>query len=467
MVVALAVLYAMPCALAFRASSSPDVWWHLRVGQWVLEHHAAPWADPFSLYANDRPFIAYSWLFEVVIYSLYHALGPWGLIAYVMAGAIGVTVGVHRLIRMARPPMVVELLLLLGWAITLTAYVTARAWFVSMAAFVIEVGVLLAARRRPRLLWVLPVVFAVWANVHIVFVYGLVLLALAAAEPVIDRLTGRNTSEAPAPLGTMLLVLAVSTAATLLNPYHVRVYLAVRDFWRARGQFDYINELVAPQFRTVWDWVVLAAALAATFALARMPRLRAFFVMLLALAVAVSFRSQHHSWMVVVVAAVMVPAVPWSGLGVARLAVRPIDVGAIAGLVLVIMLATVAGRGVSTSSLQTWLEKPFPAAAVRVIKERGYRGPLYNDLDWGSYLIWALPELPVSIDGRTYLQGDRRILRSIATWSGQPDWDLDPELAAARLVVARRTSSLAGLLRRDSKFEMVHEDELAAVFVRK
>jgi hypothetical protein len=93
-------------------------------------------------------------------------------------------------------------------------------------------------------------------------------------------------------------------------------------------------------------------------------------------------------------------------------------------------------------------------------------GPLYNDFNWGGYLIWRLPELRVSIDGRTNLYGDGRIARSNATWSGVHDWQTDSELTQARLVIGYVNAPLSSLLRSDSRFRLVYEDELAVVFVQ-
>ncbi len=100
-----------------------------------------------------------------------------------------------------------------------------------------------------------------------------------------------------------------------------------------------------------------------------------------------------------------------------------------------------------------------------MIAEREYAGPLFNDFNWGGYLIWALPGLPVSIDGRTNLHGDERIMRFGRTWAGLPGWQGDPELSRAGVVLAPAESALASLLIHDRRFECVYEDELAWVFV--
>ena len=107
----------------------------------------------------------------------------------------------------------------------------------------------------------------------------------------------------------------------------------------------------------------------------------------------------------------------------------------------------------------------FPVEAARMVEEQGYAGPLFNDFNWGGYLIWALPELPVSIDGRTNLHGDERIVRFGQTWSGLPGWEKDPDLARAGVVIAQANSALASLLLHDRRFIQVHQDDVAHVFV--
>src|SRR5262245_9169499 len=55
--------------------TDPDLWWHLRTGQWIVEHRELPQTDPFSLYGQGRPWVAYSWLFELLLFGLYRLFG--------------------------------------------------------------------------------------------------------------------------------------------------------------------------------------------------------------------------------------------------------------------------------------------------------------------------------------------------------------------------------------------------------
>jgi hypothetical protein len=80
-------------------------------------------------------------------------------------------------------------------------------------------------------------------------------------------------------------------------------------------------------------------------------------------------------------------------------------------------------------------------------------------------LIWSLPRLLVSMDGRMNVHGDQRIERSVKTWSGVKGWESDPELMEARLVIGDVNHTLTNVLRTNSRFKSVYEDDVAVVFV--
>ena len=120
---------------------------------------------------------------------------------------------------------------------------------------------------------------------------------------------------------------------------------------------------------------------------------------------------------------------------------------------------------ISERTLESRAAQWFPAAAAAVVEERGYAGPLYNHFDWGGYLMWRLRSLPVALDGRGNVPGRKGRGNPHVVWEGQRGWDADPELSAARLVIAQIDKPLASLLKLDPRFELVYEDAIAAVFV--
>ena len=51
-----------------------DIWWHVRSGEWILDHRRVPWLDPFTFASSDRVWIDLHWGFQVAI-ALAHRLG--------------------------------------------------------------------------------------------------------------------------------------------------------------------------------------------------------------------------------------------------------------------------------------------------------------------------------------------------------------------------------------------------------
>ena len=149
---------------------------------------------------------------------------------------------------------------------------------------------------------------------------------------------------------------------------------------------------------------------------------------MLGFAAVLAFRSQRDVWAMAAVGALILAS---TITGSARAAIRlPKMAPALA--VLAAGLAVLAGfRAMhgNNAQLATQLAKELPVRAVEAVRAKGYAGPLYNDYNWGGYLIWAL-RVPVSIDGRQNLYGDQRIDRSMATWSAQPDWASDAQLTS-------------------------------------
>jgi hypothetical protein len=297
-------------------------------------------------------------------------------------------------------------------------------------------------------------------------------LTLACTAPLIDRVLGRGeTGEHADRAGSrtwwQLVALTVACfLATLCNPYHLRLYGVVVDYAAQTGAYDLVEEHLAMDFRAVWNWAQLALALGAAFALGRRHRVSSFEGLLLIAAAYLAFHSRRDLWFMVLTALAIMTSGERSETFLAdRFPMTPRRVVTLCMGVVLVLAVIGWQQDLSLSGLNRAVEEKFPVGAAAFVAQHGYPGPLYNPFDWGGYLIWRLPELPVAMDGRTNLHGVERIKRSYATWSGQPGWEGDPELGAARLVIGGVKTPLAILLRREPRYELVYEDRLAVVYV--
>jgi hypothetical protein len=79
--------------------SDPDIWWHLATGRWILQHHALPMTDPFSSYGLGKPWIVYSWMFDVIVQLLYRLFGYAAIVYFEVLIRMALAVALFHLVR--------------------------------------------------------------------------------------------------------------------------------------------------------------------------------------------------------------------------------------------------------------------------------------------------------------------------------------------------------------------------------
>jgi hypothetical protein len=358
---------------------------------------------------------------------------------------------------------------------------TAQPWLFTILFFTIELYLLLQACERNQPAWLLPLIplFILWANIHIQFVYGLGLIgifALAGSIPVGTKWiepVGREWSLRPAWLWGLL---AASILSTLMNPYGWRMYSVVIQYGTDSVPFAIISELRALEFRSFTDWTALLLVCSAWFSLGVARRKSVVFMCLMAISCWFGFRSARDIWFPVIISALVLA----SRMRPSQDEGRRFDwVCWATALPLGIAFALAAPvlTGTFESTLHKAVGEHFPDKASAYIQSHALKGPLYNSFNWGGYLIWRLPNLPVTIDGRwpvfrqtSILYGrinnheDKQLTRAIDTLMGK-NWAEDPELRKANTILLERDCALASVLRSDSRFRLVYEDQIAAIFV--
>ncbi|MBI2819852.1 MAG: hypothetical protein HYX73_07720, partial [Acidobacteria bacterium] len=168
--------------VAVRAQKNPmdpDSWWHVAVGERILQDASFPETDPFSFTVTGNPWIAYEWLGEVLMAS---AAKMWGLQG-------------HSFVLLLTSSL---LCLLLYYY----AYLRSRNWKAAFAACAVVLplaGIFFTFRPQlfgyvfllltliclerfrqgnQRAIWALPLIFLVWVNTHGSFAFGLFVVGL-------------------------------------------------------------------------------------------------------------------------------------------------------------------------------------------------------------------------------------------------------------------------------------------------
>jgi hypothetical protein len=206
--------------LSLAPIADPDVFWHLAVGRYIATHRALPWTNLWSFTAPDHPFLASSWLYDLLLYGAHRLGGIAGvhvLTALSVGAAFAVLFGACRT-RGASPGWAAATAIAL--ALGSEARFTPRPQTFSYLFLALVSWLLLRSREQPRWreLWVVPVLLALWANLHAGVVFGVVLVGCHVLGHWARLLPGRASAIPRRAVVTGVGALLVCFLAVLLNP---------------------------------------------------------------------------------------------------------------------------------------------------------------------------------------------------------------------------------------------------------
>ncbi len=450
-----------------------DVWLHLKAGDWIIQHRAMPHVDPFSRTAAGRPWIAYSWIYEVLLSLGYRWFGLVGLGLSGTIVTLTVAYSVFWMINRLSGRFWFSCILAIGACYSFLFNIMPRPAFASMALLCVMLTLILEASRsgQVKLLYWLPLVFLFWANIHIQFVYGIFLLGIFVSVNLAQRLiTYFGFSPAWLPAGTLpadklLVIFAACVLATGVGPYSFHLYQVVYSYSKAKIPYSIVAELLPLDFHSPRHYVELLLAGAAFYSVGWNKKIDVFKLALLAACSFVAFRTLRDAWFICIPAAACIADLR-PAPAERQHAVRFPQIMAVAGVVVLSLLLFAHQLEFDTAGLDRAVRSNFPVDAADFIRQHHVEGPLYNTFRWGDFLIWYLPEYPVAIDGRTDLYGDEMVERSIMT-AGGFSYSQDPDLSASRVVLLQRRTPLVKFLIPDPQFEQIYQDDVAVVFRRR
>jgi hypothetical protein len=369
-----------------------DTWWQLRTGQVILATGSVPTRDIFSSTVSGAYWPNHEWLALAIFYGLYTIgglpallLGCTALVVLAWAGIVQLSEGPGR-VRAA--------------AVLLAMPAQSVIWSARPHLFsLLLVVVALLLLTRPRLHWLYPPLFLLWANLHAGVAFGGVVLVVAALTAIVTEARGGWRAVACRSCASVhwALITLLSGLATVLNPLGFGLWWYILDSFGDTTR-TYLSEWQPPNL----DWPasypffgLVALTLAAVLVCWRSWRgQRDWTLLLLALLFGwLGFRSMRHTAFFAVVAAPLLsrPFREWQPLAKQPGARRWANGALLAGLFC--GSALIAGRA--------WAAMPAqPLSGALVAAVRRCPGTLFNTYDTGGPLIWQVPERAVFVDNR-------------------------------------------------------------------
>jgi hypothetical protein len=402
LLVRLAVLSVLLVAIS-QTRADPDLWGHITFGGDTAEARGIVRVDPYS-FTSDIAWTNHEWLSEVVLWSAWAAAGTIGLVLLKLAllsTSLGVVLAsLHRSVYSAPALELTMLFFALG---TRRQAATVRPQLFSLALFAL---LLLVLRRaddgRTRGLVIVPVLLALWANLHGGWIVGVGTFGLWTALTLVASSLDFRARVRLAIIGV------VSLAATLITPYGTEMW---RFLW------DTVSPVRADiqDWQPVWAlepavlalWIAMVASAVVYLVRCPGPRPLSHYAIVAFFAVSSLWVNRLDGFFALS-ALILLPVHPIVKGNPANapssstsITATRAQAAAIAGIAVAGIAAALffTGRNLRCITMdEPWLPEP---EAAQFIQQQRLQGNLLVWFDWGEYAIWHFsPHLRVSMDGR-------------------------------------------------------------------
>jgi hypothetical protein len=407
--------YATALARGPALLDDPDVYLHVAVGRWIIAHRTVPDVDIFSYTMSGSPWVPHEWLSEIAFALVFDHAGWLGLMVVVaLAFAVAMMLLSGALLAFMSP-LYAAIGVVTAWGLCFPNLL-ARPHLLAFPVIVAWTATLIAARSRDRA----PspsaaLLMLLWANLHGSFMLGLVLAAMFAGEALLDAADRRAMRAAILGWGAFGLL---SLAAALATPNGLAGFLLPIRMVRQDFALALISEWQSPNFQRpqpleIWIMLLLLGALVRGI---RLPITR--IVMLLVVLHLALLHIRNVPILGLIAPLLIAPALPkqlppqpealLAALVARRLGGRRLPAwsgaAAFGGALLLAAAATLWPRGTIHGP-----DRFTPAAALAAASRAQATGPVFNDFNFGSFLIFS--GIPTFVDGRADMYGDRFLRR--------------------------------------------------------
>lgn len=457
-----------------------DTGWHIRTGQWILDHGRLIYHDLFSFTKAGEPWFAWEWLAGVWLALLHRADGLQAVALFALAAGVAFCgiVFRHMLWRGVNLWIALPLTFLCFGAATL--HLLARPHMFTLVLVPAAAWWIEADRRHPRpTIWLLVPLAALWANLHGGWPALVAMLALAAIGAAAETVSGSGSW----PLARRYAVLALlCLAAALVNPYGWKLHLHIMHYLRADYIRNMVGEFRAPSFRgepmLQYELLLLASLAACGFLVARRQFTASLWILLWAHA---SLQSARHIPLFAGVAAPLLAGElqrAWDAW--ARRAGRrsaPALLGDLAAdaapqlrrmsLWPVVLLILAALRLLPMPYFSDFPPERFPVAMTARHRPLLQGARILTQDQWADYLIYRdWPRIRVFFDGRSDFYGPEIAREYLQALEGRPGWEKVLEKYRFDTVLLPPTAALASLLKISPGWRLVDDDGQAVLFTK-
>jgi hypothetical protein len=460
----LALLFILP--IAFYLSITPhDYWYYVRIGEDILQTGVVPKVETLSYTYVGRPIFDQPWLSSVVFW-LAHLLGGATLTFLLRGICIAIAYAlIWTLMREVGTGTKIATLLTILLGFSSSTNWSMRPQMFAYPLFAVVLWVLWHWQNgRAKLMWVLPVITLLWANLHGSFILAFVLMGSALVFGAGDR-------------KQLALWFSFSLVATFINPRGILVWQYISDMFNSQSVQLYAAEWQPPvnlgwQMNIFFGWLLLFIPLAA-ISPRRLSLLE--WIWFLGFGWLALSGLRYVIWFMFIMAILsgaLLSEFVKSFKGEAVIdSASPTFNYILSGLIFLLPLMMLPGIRESwwKDSPPPYHEATTPIAATEWLAAHpDLPGPLFAEYTFSSYLTFALPSRPVWIDNRFHDYPLEHWENYQAISSAKPQWAklLEKDKVNLLMLSLHSQPTLVEVVEESNQWCEQYRDKDAVIFSR-
>jgi|Deesub1362A_J573_1020465.scaffolds.fasta_scaffold02377_2 hypothetical protein len=451
-----------------------DFFWHLRAGNTIWENKSIP-SEYFST----------QWLGQLILYFVWKLTGFTGIV--LMRALIYSAILSFLFVWMRREGVsfFISLFFLLFPAHLLLAFPNERPQILSFLLFPLTLYLLEKFRKKHSQkdstpantktkavsYWFLPLLIALWANIHAGFMLGFVCIWIYFIAEIIYFLRKKTSLKSLSVIA--LIAVAPSVILLLVRPQTLTFITGVARSLLVPGAYmksvqEYLSPITAAlnlgeYFPSYWLFLLIAV-----FTLLRYVKIMPLHhVLLLIFFIALSLKSLRFmpflTFLAPLVAVYGFRHYQWENS-------RVLFAGFTAILALWLIFVPL--------NINTGISENFPQDAVRFLQKTKPWGNIFNYQGWAGYLYWALPDrkifVPVEKVTKEIDAAYEKIIRADKTpILGKPQWRAMLDAYRLDIIIMPGMSPISGeiyplvdSLVSDNDWYLVYSDSVSNIFLR-
>jgi len=470
----------LPYIFVFLASihfpTDPDLGWHLKYGEYFFQHGKVLRNNTFSQLMPDFKWANTSWATDLISYFTFHNFGFFGL---AILGAFIIALTFYFFSKAAKLSFFEESLIfpLVIYFMDPLNTISFRGQLLSILFLGILSYLLSTYEQKRKIVFVIPILFLFWSNLHGQFLIGLGLFLGWIMVRFLNNyfLLKIKLKEILAEGKFLGSVFLLSAFSTLINPFGIDIYKDTLRYFinpdlKLIAEYLPFSDLSTPW----WNLVIIAALavwgglllMAENKFLDKLPKLSLFFATYV-----LSLSVRRYAWMMYYLAIPILKPVAHF------LEPNTKKYKYISGsIILLLITVTLVYFKLPLSRYYNFSWNDYCSfnycsdkAVMFIIKNNLEKKNLLTMYNWGGWLIWNYPQIKPTIDGRMHLWKDKNGYSGFDEFFAleQNFTDID-ESKYNTVFISPEKNIYKRLLElvNEKKWKLLYSDNYSGVFVR-